>query len=247
MPRTLIGTRTVVASPTFGSHLTFDGTSQRAARSTDTSIIVDNFTMACFINLTNTPSATARPFSNGNTGSNGYCFQVSTANLLQVGYNFVVTSSSGQTLTNGIWYHLALVRKSGTSQIYVNGAAAGSTFTNTPNPPNAFISVGCSVNGGTAGSFFPGAVDDCRIYERALAVQEIQDLAHMLPVSSAKLKVWYKLDEGSGTTTADSSGSSFTLTLTNTPTWTTPGHTQTAGPVVIYTARTLAGSRTVIT
>jgi len=61
-------------------------------------------------------------------------------------------------------------------------------------------------------------IDDLKIYNRALSSQEVQDIYNN--TTSGNLKAYYKFDEGSGTTTADSSGNGYDGTI-NGATWVT--------------------------
>jgi len=61
-----------------------------------------------------------------------------------------------------------------------------------------------------------GSIDDARVYNRVLSSTEVSALYSNAPaVSNTGLVGWWKLDEGSGATTADSSGNANTGTLTN--------------------------------
>ena len=70
------------------------------------------------------------------------------------------------------------------------------------------------------GAYFNGKLDDVRVYNRALSAGEIADIYNMgIPNINSGLIGWWKLDEASGTSAADSSGNAITGTLVNTPSW----------------------------
>lgn len=85
----------------------------------------------------------------------------------------------------------------------------------------------------SCGENFNGAIDEVRIYNRALSAGEIWDLYqlgnpdHVNAADSQGdslekgLVGYWKLDDASGTSAADASGNGNTGTLTNGPTWTT--------------------------
>lgn len=84
--------------------------------------------------------------------------------------------SSTQAYNNGAWHHLALTRQSGQGTLYVDGTAVATG----PTPPGSVTNgkqfgidglyVGQSVDGT---SRFSGALDEFKIYGRALAADEI--------------------------------------------------------------------------
>jgi hypothetical protein len=110
--------------------------------------------------------------------------------------------------------------------VYIDGVKTSisnvslSSLSSTLNPKgNAVISN--FVNGGPP--FFPGTIDDVRIYDRALSAAEIQSLYAGSPSANCDqtCKVWLKFDDNSGTTAADSTGLGNAGTLHGTTTWTT--------------------------
>ncbi len=127
--------------------------------------------------------------------------------------------TDNSSLTVGEWVHVAGVIDfaAKTIRIHKNGqqtATASAPFvqTRTPNTVSTSAAIGAQDAGGS--NFFHGDMDDVRIYCRALSVQEIQDL-----VMRDCLMGYWKFDEGSGTTAADSSGNGVTATLSNGATW----------------------------
>ena len=114
---------------------------------------------------------------------------------------------------------------------YVNGIEDGrATPTGTYTDVSSAFVVGDCVS---CGENFNGAIDEPRIYNRALSASEIWDLYQMGnpdhvnsadsqgdPLEKGLVGYW-KLDDASGTSATDSSGNANTGTLTNGPTWTT--------------------------
>lgn len=77
-------------------------------------------------------------------------------------------------LLKGAWQHIALVRTTNTYNLYVNGILANSIVDNTPNLPNA---LGWALgNDPSTNSDFNGLIDDIRIYNKTLTVNEITSL-----------------------------------------------------------------------
>ena len=76
------------------------------------------------------------------------------------------------TLPRNTWSHLAVTFDGTTLRLYVNGALAGSRAVAGP----LLTSTGALRIGGNSiwGEYFAGRIDEVRLYNRALAVNEIQ-------------------------------------------------------------------------
>ena len=135
------------------------------------------------------------------------------------------------TYTDTDWHHYVGVADGTNLKIYVDTklvASSAQTITSSEIKNAGRI-------GNTMSRFFSGTIDDVRVYNRALSENEITDLYRMsmaLENTSALqpqgignlnsgLTGYWKFDDGSGSTAADSSGNGNTGTLVNTPTWTT--------------------------
>jgi len=121
------------------------------------------------------------------------------------------------------WYHVAGVvdYAKGTLAIYLNGllvASSSATFAqpHTPNTVTTNAALGSQDSGGS--NFYQGLMDEVRIYSRPLCACDVQNLA-----GKDGLRGYWKADEGSGTTAADSSGNGITGTLRNGVSWAVPG------------------------
>ena len=147
-------------------------------------------------------------------------------------------SKSGSTanLPLNRWHHaVAVVRGATDMTIYINGVDNGGTYSGTGG------SIAYSANSGSIGrgigGFFPGAIDDVRIYNRALSASEVKQLyalgaatkiaSSFTPPGTLQngLVGWYTFDGSKLTQNAvDSSGQGKTGYLTNfTSTTTAPG------------------------
>ena len=131
---------------------------------------------------------------------------------------FAITTSgngSEQQINSSIaipantWTHVAVTLSGNTATLYINGAVAG-TNTDMTIHPASLGSTTQNYIGKSQWSADPaiqGAVDDFRIYSRALSPAEIQSLATMNPAA------YWKFNQTEGTTAADSSGNGYTATL----------------------------------
>ena len=88
-----------------------------------------------------------------------------------------------ETYDDGAWYHVAMVKRTDTITLYVDGvevasAADSSVF----NPGDAFgVALGCLDNERGLARMFPGAMDDVRIYSRPMVQAEIQPIMEAEP------------------------------------------------------------------
>lgn len=95
-------------------------------------------------------------------------------------------------LSNGIWYHVTAVVTSTSYTLYLNGISVLSGNTTQSNVNSCFLTLGARSNnasGGATGAlyFFNGYINDFRLYDHALSVKEVRELAR-------GLMVHYKLD-----------------------------------------------------
>ena len=128
----------------------------------------------------------------------------------------------------GNWTHYALVSSvsGGFMKIYVNGVQVATVATaNTFNTASAYA----LRIGGSTGSFLNGKLDDFRVWNIARTQAEIQrDMGGPLTGSEPGLRLYFKFDEGSGTTAANSAtatGTAFNGTLNGNAAWSTPART----------------------
>ena len=83
-------------------------------------------------------------------------------------------NSGANTVTNGSWNHLVATFDGTTRKLYVNGVLKNS---DTPTTPN--VTAGQSLYIGsysTPSNYFPGQIDDVRIYNYALTATQIKQL-----------------------------------------------------------------------
>ncbi len=133
-------------------------------------------------------------------------------------------NATGANIPVGTWTHLAAVYNFAADEIkvYRNGLllltqAVSFSAPSTPDTPSTNSALGAQDQGNS--NYFHGAVDEVRIYGRALSTPEIECLA-----TGDGLKAQWKLDEGSGTLAADASGNAYDGTLVGGPAWTAGQH-----------------------
>ena len=124
-------------------------------------------------------------------------------------------SSGGlQTLTTtatvplGVWRHVVGTHDGSTFKVYIDGVLVSSSsnaFALTT--PSGNLTLGASLQG--TDEFLSGRLHDVRLYNRAIAAEEVAELHGLLGR--------WKLDETSGVAAADSSGQGLAGTYVNSP------------------------------
>jgi hypothetical protein len=125
------------------------------------------------------------------------------------------TVSTGNVAT-GSWYHIVGTYDNVSKElrIYMNGVLGSRTSCTTCGASSAMaLLVGSyEATAGPPANIFDGAIDEVRVYKRALSEQDVRTLYNWAPGPMA----YYKFDEGSGTTAYDSSGNGANGTIVST-------------------------------
>lgn len=220
---------------------------------------VDDFTIAAWVRM-DTIGAWARIYDFGNglaDPENRFMY------LTPSGANGIHAASyggspanesvllAGTQLPTGVWKHVAITGSGGDRTLYIDGFPA-TVVTGGPDvPPYEMEPIGGQSWIGKsrfpADPGFGGAIDDFRVYGRVLAPAEIADLA------APQLDyAYWRFDEGSGTTSADSSDHKIATALADGAAWTSDGRLGAAldlkggpggaaGPHVVLGTNPLAG------
>jgi hypothetical protein len=98
--------------------------------------------------------------------------------IVALGENHLIQSNDLITLNH--WSHLAFTFGAGGMKMYINSVLQTQTDATTLSwndiGAGAYNTIGCQ---GPAGAFFPGIIDEVRVYNRALNQAEIQHLMNM--------------------------------------------------------------------
>ena len=134
-------------------------------------------------------------------------------------------------INTGNWVHVAVVKNSTTSTLYINGVSETSGSITNSSPSLGYFEIGnLWEHGGQQNRYFPGLIDEVRIWNTARTQPEIQaNMNKELAGSESGLTNYYKMTNGSGTSLTDNKGSSAG-TLNNGVSWQQPG----AYPVNVY-------------
>ena len=224
--------------------LSFDGVDDRVAFGPAPSLGVTTFTIETWFRRDG-PGATATTGSGGivavplvtkgmaeadgdNRDANYFLGIEGKRRVLAVDFEDTITGGNhpafGVTpICDGIWYHAAASYDGTTWRIYLNGNLEAQVVVGAFTPRSDSIqhaALGTALNStGNAGGAFFGALDEVRLWNVARSAIDIQaSMTSALPSAPGLIGRW-GLDEGTGTTTADSSGAGNNGTLLNGPTW----------------------------
>lgn len=123
-------------------------------------------------------------------------------------YTNGVTAASTFTPQPGVWYHLAGVYNQPLQQIklYVNGVLQSAQYNAVTASAPGHTLLGSAFGGGAPTDFVGGAIEDTRLYQRALLDSDVTNLAQTFSVPIPPAQCETLFDENSGTTADDASG-----------------------------------------
>lgn len=160
--------------------LSFDGTNDRVTIATTGSLTAP-YTVALWASVNNT-GATRTFIGSRTTSTYGFDAKFETGTLIHgdigTGTSWITNNADvSYAYSINTWYHIVYVVSSGNYKIYVNGALAKSATLGAGLPllfsPTNTLAIGS--HGGTA-EYFPGKIDDVRIYNTALTSGNVSAL-----------------------------------------------------------------------
>jgi hypothetical protein len=215
---------TTVPTPT-NNALAFDGSDDYVSLPTSTPVPVGNSTY--------TIEAWIKPTSMGVYGIVGWGTYGTTnqVNALRLSPTGIINYWWGADLVvntpdlSGQWHHVAATFDGTTRTIYLDGVAKGSDTPGAhtvPNANNLRIGSTNSANGGN-GEYFPGSIDEVRIYNVGLTQAQVQaDMFSTTAAVPANQQYYANFDQGTAsgnnaglTSLTDQSGNNSTGTLNN--------------------------------
>ena len=132
----------------------------------------------------------------------------------------VSTSEEG----DGNWTHLAMTWNTSADELkgYVNGSQVGGTQSSLGTWSGTSDTCFIGRNTFADDSYFKGYIDEVSIFDEVVSISGLYNSGNPTDVSGlSDLIGYWKMEEGTGTSIADSSGTGNTGTLVNTPTWST--------------------------
>src|SRR3989344_4865398 len=173
-------TGTLTNGPTWttgkiGGALSFDGVDDYVALGNPLSMRpINQITISAWINPTDV-STSKTIVSKDTTGAVDYFFRVQGPGGVRCNFEGVVLDLVGNYVLTNVWQHLACTYDGSIVSIYKDGILLSSSAASavTYSDSGANIKIGRRDEGG-GGLYFPGLIDDLRIYNRALSQAEIQ-------------------------------------------------------------------------
>jgi len=106
-------------------------------------------------------------------------------------YGDRVFASSGNTVNDGNWHQLCATYDGTTWRLYIDGTASSTAGgSNHPNmTTNTLLTNSATIGEDPGGDYFPGTLDDMRIYNRALSSSDVAQLyrVHIITLHKAHL------------------------------------------------------------
>jgi hypothetical protein len=126
-------------------------------------------------------------------------------------------------VNDGLWHHAALAVDASGGRLYLDGVQKSTVaWSGTPGATTTTQPLSFGIYPGD--SCFTGQMDEVSIWNTAFSTAQIQAaMNHPFAGTEPGLVGYWRLDEDSGTTTADSSGQGNTGTLNGSPTWIASG------------------------
>ena len=232
-------------SSTYSKTLDFDGSDSFItipSGNSDLSFSSDKFTLEAKIKIENAPPAGS---SSGNNSASNRDYIFAKKNdwslyVLNINGSLYLEGRfrrdhhgnwpdvrSSSTISTDTWYHVAFTnsKSDGRIRIYINGnldnsenwTSGGYGLTSTTNP----IGIGASVWNGidNPSNFFDGEMSDIRFWDSERTQSAINFYKNSTLNTNSTLKLYYKLNEGSGSTINDLSGNSITGTARGSYQW----------------------------
>jgi len=224
----------------YGSALSFDGADDYVDAGSGGSLdITGSVTVSAWVKTSTTGTyQTIASKASWSLGGNQYLLYVHNGQARFTGTN---GSSEFNAVKNGVtaneWHHVAGTYENNTFRVYVDGIpGTSSVLTGTKSTTTQHFSIGASRVSSPIG-FFPGIIDDVRVYNYARTEEEIRRdynagmAAHLGPSGKTcsedpascmdyGLVGNWDMDEGSGSVINDNSGNNNHGTLANGPKWT---------------------------
>jgi hypothetical protein len=174
-------TGTTYNSPTWGAckvlnGLTYNGSNQYAQKTSAVSLPTAgaNQTLSCWIYVSSAPTVrkTAMCMTGSSSGNYIGYLNSTTFGVWRYGGTAIVTTTS--LPTTGAWHHVAYVKNGSNKYLYIDGSQAATSTATTNTASSTTINAGRTTSGA---DYWPGKVDEVRIYNRVLTLTEIQSLA----------------------------------------------------------------------
>lgn len=193
--------------------MSFDGVDDYAVTDIPTVATETGFSVAAWANLSKMPDTAAIIAAQPGNYSpsfelyysksydrwvfNQYTSDTATAGAVRA----MATTPGG--VTTGQWTHLVGTYSSASKELklYVQGVLVGTTPYSTPWDARRGLQIGAGSYSGQTASYFPGAIDDVRIFDKPISEAEVTSLYKKQPIGSGRpARAVFPMDEPAGAT-----------------------------------------------
>jgi len=153
----------------------FNGVDQYVATATVPLATTDNWAVGALVRVDGYPASYGTVVHNG-TNSNGYGLYVNSTGGLVGILQGVRTIPTSATLLIGRIYHVAIVRTSGTTRVYLDSTQVdtGGPYTDVPATPTTRLSIGSvGTSGGSFASYLAGTVDEVYVLNAGISASQV--------------------------------------------------------------------------
>jgi hypothetical protein len=215
----------VALQPVAANGLRFNGTSGFVQVAHHANLNAYPLTAAGWFRTTNSANVVQGIVSKYQDASgNGWAIMVVNGRLRGFYYrtlaNVAIDVTATTPVADGGWHHAAMVVDASGGRLFLDGVQVGSSsWAGAPGASTSTepLQIGRYHN---YTQHFHGALDEISVWNRAFTASEIQAMRNLpLAGNEANLVGYWRLDEGMGTTTADSTGNGHQATLINSPVW----------------------------
>jgi hypothetical protein len=155
----------------YNKALDFDGSDDYVSAGTNTAYnFGSDFTISSWFKTTN---AGERPILSTRDGT-GFLYYGIYGGKGFIYYNTATPANitTNKSINDNVWHNFMLVRSGTTSKLYVDGALDSSPTQTGYSASNGAVRIGHDVSNGT--EYFPGQIDDVRIYNYALTAEQVK-------------------------------------------------------------------------
>lgn len=197
----------------FGKALSFDGTNQYVLISDAGALNSASYTVEAWVRFNAIQdTAVLQRLDASETGTAFGLFLNSSGNFVHYADNGTLQTVTGTTIAEvGKWYHIAGTFSGGTMRLFVNGLQEGTPLTGLGSLIGGMdhFNIGKSFAGRGA-NYLNGQIDEIRIWNAEVSNSDLTNWMYRgidpTNLNYSSLVAYYKLDNGTGSTAADSKG-----------------------------------------